>query len=273
MKCYKGFDKDLKCRGFQYEIGKEYHEENADLCHSGFHACENPLDVFNYYHPRNGARFCEVELEDVCEKRSSDDTKVCGKTIKIGAEITVANICKAHFEYVKSQCNPANSRAAGNHESASAGKWGSASAGYKGSASAGYKGSASAGEWGSASAGKWGSASAGEWGSASAGKWGSASAGEWGSASAGKWGSASAGEWGSASAGHKGSASAGEKGIACALNGRVKGAIGCAICTTEMDDKGNNIAVKAAIVDGKKIKADTWYTVENGEFVEVTEND
>ena len=72
MKMYKGFDKDLKCRGFQYEIGKEYHEENADLCHSGFHACENPLDVFDYYHPRNGARFCEVELEDVSEEKEPE---------------------------------------------------------------------------------------------------------------------------------------------------------------------------------------------------------
>ena len=213
MKMYKGFDKDLKCRGFQYEIGKEYHEENADLCHSGFHACENPLDVFDYYHPRNGARFCEVELEDVSEEKAPDDTKRCGKTIKICAEINIADICKAHFEYVKSQCNPANSRAAGDRESASAG--------------------------------------------------------ENGSASAGNCGSASAGKWGSASAGYKGSASAGENGIACALNGRVKGAIGCAICTTEMDDEGNNIAVKAAIVDGENIKADTWYKLENGEFVEV----
>lgn len=51
MKCYKGFDKDLKCRDFQYEIGKEYEEERAEICDTGFHACENPLDVFGYYAP------------------------------------------------------------------------------------------------------------------------------------------------------------------------------------------------------------------------------
>lgn len=61
MKAYKGFDKDLKCRGFQYEIGKDYETDKADLCHSGFHACEFPMDVFSYYAPGE-SRFCEVDL-------------------------------------------------------------------------------------------------------------------------------------------------------------------------------------------------------------------
>ena len=224
MKAYKGFDKDLKCRGFQYEVGKEYREDKAELCSTGFHACENPLDTFNYYKPNNGSRYCEVELDEVREERHSDDTKICGKVIKIGAELSVAGICKAHFEYVTARCNPANSNAAGDNESASAGYRGSASAGESGSASAGY------------------------------------------------WGSASAGESGSASAGESGSASAGENGIACCRGGKVKGGIGCAICCAELDDEGNNISICAVIVDGKKIKADTWYTVKNGKFVEVKEN-
>ena len=154
MKFYKGFDKDLKCRGFQYEIGKEYKEEKADLCNKGFHACENPLDTFGYYKPGDGSRYCVVELDEVSEQKDGSDTKRCGKVIKIGAELDVAGICKAHFEYVTARCNPAKSNAAGDNESASAG--------YRGSASAGYRGSASAGSWGSASAGYRGSASAGE---------------------------------------------------------------------------------------------------------------
>ena len=304
MKAYKGFDKDLKCRGFQYEVGKEYREDKAELCSTGFHACENPLDTFNYYKPNIGSRYCEVELDEVSNERHSDDTKVCGKVIKIGAELSVAGICKAHFEYVTARCNPSKSNAAGDNESASAGNCGSASAGncgsasagesgsasagYRGSASAGYRGSASAGNCGSASAGNWGSASAGYRGSASAGESGSASAGESGSASAGyrgsasagyrgsasagNCGSASAGNWGSASAGESGSASAGKNGIACCRGGKVKGGLGCAICGVELDDEGNNIAISAVIVDGEKIKADTWYTVKNGKFVEVKEN-
>ena len=245
IKMFKGFDKDLKCRGFQYEIGQEYREEKADLCHKGFHACENPLDTFGYYSPGAGSRYCEVELDEVSEQKDGSDTKRCGKVIKIGAELDVAGICKAHFEYVTARCDPAKSNAAGDREAASAGSWGSASAGYRGSASAGYRGSASAGESGSASAGECGSASAGSCGSASAGERGSASAGSWGSASAG------------------------ENGIACCRGGKVKGGKGCAICCAELDDDGNNIGIAAAIVDGKKIKEDTWYTVKNGKFVEV----
>ena len=244
IKAYKGFDKDLNCRGYQFEIGKEFREDDAKLCKTGFHACENPLDVFNYYHPSKGSRFCEVELDDVSSERNGEDTKLCGKVIKVGAELDLAGICKAHFEYVTAKCNPAKTTTAGDKESASAGSWGSASAGSRGSASAGSRGSASAGSWGSASAGESGSASAGESGSASAGS------------------------RGSASAGYRGSASAGENGIACCRGGRVKGGIGCAICCTELDDDGNNVGVAAAIVDGEKIKADTWYTVNNGKFVE-----
>ena len=219
IKMYKGFDKDLKCRGYQFEVGKEFREETAELCHSGFHACENPLDTFGYYAPGDGSRYCEVELDEVSEEKQTD-SKRCGKVIKIGAELSVAGICKAHFEYVKAHCNPAESNAAGDRESASAGNWGSASAGYKGSASAGEQGSASAGEQGSASAGNWGSASAGA------------------------------------------------NGIACCRGGKVKGSLGAAICCTEVDKTGNNIGVASAIVDGEQIKADTWYTVKNGEFVE-----
>ena len=128
MKAYKGFDKDLKCRGFQFEIGKEFREDEAKLCSKGFDACENPLDTFKYYKPAT-SRFCEVELSEVADEREKEDTKVCGKVIKIGAELSVADLCKAHFEYVTARCNPAKSNAAGDNESASAGNCGSASAG------------------------------------------------------------------------------------------------------------------------------------------------
>ena len=148
MKAYKGFDKNMQCRGFQFEEGKTYHEDEAELCEKGFHACENPLDVFCYYSPGKNSIYREVELEDVSEERNSDDTKVCAKTIKIGAKLDVAGLCKAHFEYVSARCNPANGRVAGDKESAAAGNWGSAAAGYKGSAAAGKQGSAAAGKQG-----------------------------------------------------------------------------------------------------------------------------
>lgn len=102
MKCYKGFDKDLKCRNFQYEIGKEYEEERAEICDTGFHACENPLDVFEYYAPA-GSRYCEVELD--ANDQKSDDSKRVGKKISIKAEIGIAGIIKAGVEYIKDQVN------------------------------------------------------------------------------------------------------------------------------------------------------------------------
>ena len=297
MKAYKGFNKGMTCRGFQFEEGKEYHTESAKLCQSGFHACENPLDCFSYYTPGQSV-YHEVELDEVSEQRG-DDTKICGKTIKIGAKLDVAKICSLHFEYVKAHTTHEvkaddeksasagfrGSASAGESGSASAGNYGSASAGNYGSASAGFRGSASAGNYGSASAGESGSASAGESGSASAGIRGSASAGNYGSASAGNYGSASAGNRGSASAGESGSASAGNYGrcvsgressvgvsgvaVARGNNCRVKGGAGSVLVIVEQKKHNYEIAqFKTVFVDGKTIKADTWYKLENGEFVE-----
>ena len=102
MKCYKGFDKDLKCRDFQYEIGKEYEEERAEICDTGFHACENPLDVFGYYAPAD-SRYCEVEMD--ANDQKYEDSKRVGKKISIKAEIGIAGIIKAGLEYIKDQDN------------------------------------------------------------------------------------------------------------------------------------------------------------------------
>ena len=106
MKAYKGFNPDMTCRKFQYEEGEEYETETAKLCESGFHACECPLSVFNYYAPCNDKgelnKFHEVELEDVSDEKG-DDTKVVAKKIKIGAELNFFGLAKAHVEWVKSK--------------------------------------------------------------------------------------------------------------------------------------------------------------------------
>ena len=235
MKAYKGFNKDMTCRGFQYEIGKEYETDAADLCRIGFHACENPLDCFSHYAPAT-SRYCEVEIEDNGQ-RSPEDSKVVGKKIKIGAELSTEQICKLHFEYVRSRCAPAKTNAAGDRESASAGRFGSASAGWYGSASAGDGGSASAGDYGSASAGWYGSASAGDYGVSAS----------------------------------RGSSSAGENGVAAARgkHAKVRGGIGSVLVVcVEKKDSYEIAEWKAAVVDGERIRPDTWYTVENGEFKE-----
>ena len=160
MKAYKRFNKDMTCKGFQYEEGKTYETDHAALCSAGFHACENPLDCSSYYSPAESV-IREVELEDVSQERQ-EDSKVVAKKITIGAQLDVMGLCKAHFEYVTSNCTVQKDGENKNHVAVSAG----------------YKGSAAAGENGSAAAGNWGSAAAGNWGSAAAGKNGSAAAGE-----------------------------------------------------------------------------------------------
>ena len=95
MKAYKGFNKNMTCRGFQYKEGETYETDKAELCKEGFHACLNPLDTYGYYSPNN-SEYHEVEIEDNGQ-RNDDDTKVVGKKIKIGAKLSIAGICKAHL--------------------------------------------------------------------------------------------------------------------------------------------------------------------------------
>lgn len=102
VKAYMGFDKNMKCRGFQYAEGRTYEDPEAVLCEKGFHACTMPLDVLNYYAPGDGSIYREVELEGVqCEQ--DGDSKVCAKKITIGAELGIAGLVKAQIEWVKEQ--------------------------------------------------------------------------------------------------------------------------------------------------------------------------
>ena len=104
IKSYKGFDRNLRCRGFQYEIGKEYEEKDIEICSRGFHACENPLDVFLYY-DMVGSRFCEVEQSGEIQKKD-DDTKVCSSRINIKAELKLADMINLGVEWLKEKTNP-----------------------------------------------------------------------------------------------------------------------------------------------------------------------
>ncbi|ENU2128610.1 DUF7666 domain-containing protein [Acinetobacter baumannii] len=103
---YKGFDKNLQCRGFQYEIGKTFkHKGKVKACGSGFHACEYPLDVFGYYAPGELNRFAVVEQSGDLS-RGNDDTKVASKSITIKAEVDIPFLVKAAIEYTTSRCEP-----------------------------------------------------------------------------------------------------------------------------------------------------------------------
>ena len=102
MKAYKGFKNDMTCRGFQYEEGKEYHEERALCCDTGFHACEYPLDCFKYYEPADSV-YHEVEQTGDIDK-SEGDSKVASTEIKIGAKIGIPGLVQAAIEYTSKRC-------------------------------------------------------------------------------------------------------------------------------------------------------------------------
>ena len=250
IKAYKAFDKDLSCRGFKYEVGKEY-EETGDIkaCEKGFHACPYPLDVFGYYAPA-GSRFCEVEQSGKIDGSESD--KVCSSKIRIGAELDIRGLVKASVSFVKERCT--------NECNAEPGK--PATAGDCGAATAGNRGAATAGNYGAATAGYRGAATAGDCGAATAGYRGAATAGYRGAATAGDSGAATA----------RGKASTGSNGLSVARgnNVRVKGGIGAIlVIAEEMEDTYDIVDWKAVLVDGEIVKADTWYRLENGELVEV----
>lgn len=203
---YKGFDKDMKCRGFQYEEGETYHEGKAELCKSGFHACTMPLDVLEYYPPGDGSIYRMVELDEVCDEKS-DDSKICAKTIKVGAEIGIPGLVKAQIEWVK---NTIGFDEKIKKAKESPDKY-----------ATGYQGVASA-----------------------------------------------TGDWSVASATGKASVA-----MASGDDGRVMGAIGCAIFAVERGERDGDtyqiISVAAGIVDGVTLKEKTWYKCVSGKFVEV----
>ena len=254
MKACKGFDKNLRCRGFQYEVGGEYTEETAELCNRGPHACENPLDTLRYYRPGD-SRYCEVEIEDNGQ-RSSYDSKVCGKHIKIGAEIGLKGVINAGVRFVFDKCESAT------EENASGWRGNADASGDSGNAAAsGWRGNAAASdERGNAAA-------SGERGNAAA-------SGERGNAAAsGDRGNAAASGWRGTAVvtGFAGRATAlGEQCLAVAWgeDSLARGTVGNWIVVSERDDDGNIIDVKIAKVDGDTVKADTWYKLVNGEIME-----
>ena len=91
MKAYKGFNKDMTCRGFQYKEGETYETNKASLCRKGFHACLDPLNTFTYYQPSNSI-YHEVEVDDGAEREENGDSKVASRTIKIGARLSIKDL-------------------------------------------------------------------------------------------------------------------------------------------------------------------------------------
>ena len=220
IKAYKGFDKNMQCRGFQFAEGETYHEETAKLCESGFHACEMPLDVLAYYAPGDGSIYREVTLDEVTDELSND-SKRCAKTITIGKELGVGGLIDEQIKFVKESSSLRSSETAqAQGVTQLFSNWGAAQA------TGDHSAAQATGDWGAAQA-----------------------------------------------TGYRGAAIAdGDSAVATAAgsNCRVMGALDCAIFAVERTLDGTIISVASAIVDGEKIKPDTWYTCIDGKFVEAT---
>ena len=254
MKAYKGFNKDLTCRGFQYEEGKTYEEKEAELCESGFHACENPIDCFAYYAPAD-SEYREVELEDVNSERNSD-SKIVAKKITIGAKIDLFKIAQVGVEYIKSKVDWANKNSKTGDRSVAS------NTGYCSIAS-------NTGDYSVASNTGHCSIASNTGDRSVASNTGHCSiASNTGNCSI----ASNTGDYSVASnTGHCSVAeTSGKESIAIVTGGNSKacGALGDWLVITERDDDWHILGVQAVRVDGEKIKADTWYKLENGKITE-----
>ena len=258
MKAYKGFNHDMTCRGFQYEEGKTYEEDTAELCKKGFHACEAPLDVLTYYPPvddsGNMSKYHVVELDEVSEKRSNDDTKRCAKKITIGAELNLFGLAKAHVEWVKEQIDHDKDKSDNGDQSAATNTGNQSAATNTGNQSA----ATNTGDWSAAT-------NTGDQSAATNTGYQSAATNTGDRSAATNTGDRSA-----ATAGGKDSVA-----IAWGIESKAKAALGSYIVLAEWEeDDDGNYTIKCAKmhrVDGKTIKPDTFYMLKGGKFVEVEE--
>ena len=220
MKGYKGFDKDLKCLDFQYEVGKDYTTEGKiEACKNGFHFCENPMDVLGYY-PPSDSRYCIVESSGQ-EDRDGDDSKVATSKIHISAEIGLKGLIEAGVKFILDKVNWKD-----NKESNTGDQSAATNTGYQSAATnTGYQSAAT--NTGDQSA------------------------------------ATNTGDQSAAIVSGKGSVA-----MAIGYKSKAKGSLGCWIVLAEQNDNYEIINVQSIKVDGEKIKADTFYTLVNGEFIE-----
>ena len=230
---YKGFDKNMKCRGFQYEVGKEYEMDGEiKCCNRGFHACKSPLEVWDYYDMLN-SRFAEVEQSGKIDEEENS-TKVCSSHIKIKAELKLADIINIGVEWLKDITSPSKVKTEGalNYNGVRKKQIGSSGDYAQIGSSGDYAQIGSSGYYA---------------------------------------------QIGSSGYYAQIDSSGEDSVIMCAGgNSKAKAKVGSWITLAEWewsDEKKRDVpvCVKTEYVDGENIKADTWYQLKNGKFVEVTE--
>ena len=222
-------------------LGKKEVDDGAIRCgNKGYHSCEAPFDVLRYYPNINGNRFFEAEAGGEIDKAENDDTKLASSELTLKSEINFAGLVKAQIEYTRKK---AETGTAGGDSSNLAG-------GYMSNLAGGYMSNLVGGDWSNLAGG------------------------DWSNLAGGNSSNLAGGNSSNLSGGNRSNLAGGDSSLIVGQNGcNAKGGLHSVIVLTEWeyDDNGNYvpIAVKAAIVDGVRIKADTWYKLKNGEFVEV----
>ena len=247
MIVYKGTDKDMKCRGFQYELGKECEEEEANLCNKGFHGCEYPLDVFSYYSPAD-SRFFVADLDGVTDEKE-DDTKRVGTKIKLRAEIGIAGIVKAAVEYIKEKAESSKNQTGNRSAATNTGRWSAATNTGRWSAATNTGDCSAATNTGNRSA----ATNTGDYSAA-------ANTGDCSAAT-------NTGDCSAATVDGKESIA-----IVTGVDSKASGAIGCWLVLTERGGwNGDTYPIKevrAVKVDGETIKPGVFYKLVDGEVIE-----
>jgi hypothetical protein len=261
---YKAMDKNMMCHGKQYEVGKTYHEDKADCCHAGMHACENPLDVLHYYPLRDSPRFFEVKCGGNMDKSREDSELACTE-LTVKGEVSFAGLVKATvnavFNRVKGK-EPFSSRrystAGASGDYSTAGSSGDCStAGASGDCST----AGASGDYSTAGA-------SGDCSTAGAsGRYSTAGA----SGDCSTAGSSGDCSTAAATGAYCGAKADGKDNVAVAngAHSKARGVLGCYLVLTEYDDDGNMLWAKMAKVDGVSVKENVWYTLKNGEFAEI----
>ena len=222
LKVFKGTDKDMKCLGMQYEIGKKEVADDAIRCGSkGFHSCESPLDVLRYYPMRDGNRYFTAEAGGKIDRSGADDSKLASSELTLGAEIGFPGLVNAHIEWTRKQ---AESGTAGGDESNLAG-----------------------------------------------GNESNIAGGNWSNLAGGNKSNLAGGNWSNIAGGYESNIAGGSCSLVVGRNGcKAKCGLHSVLVLTEWKWRGDDyvpVCVKAKIVDGKTIKADTYYELKNGRFV------
>ncbi|WP_408588581.1 hypothetical protein [Salmonella enterica] len=290
---FKGFNKDLKCRDFQFEIGKTFHHDGkVEACVSGFHACECPFDVFSYYSPAD-SRFAETISFGITNREEDGDTKIASASITIKAELTLPQFIQRGIEWIWSKIDKSleqqimcgNRSAATNTGNRSAatntGNWSAATnTGNRSAATNTGNRSAATNTGNRSAATNTGNRSAatntGYWSAATNTGYWSAATNTGNRSAATNTGNCSAatntGDWSAATNTGNWSAAevSGSQSVAAAfgIEGKARASEGGAIVLCYRDEDGELIHIRASKVGENGIMPNTWYQLnEDGEFV------